>query len=1065
MIFKKGRKEKTGKLSTRALAALLALVMCGAVLAGCAKTEVPVKTSSNYAKVPLADYSRYTGLGMANETLGVDNVLAAYKGVNLVYYRCGITQTDAPLLIEEDEVLKLDAAAALSMLGKTAEAGYKEIKNGDELEGFKVTVYANKLVVLTLPDNALDTYNDIYTLEQLSLYLSSADPEDVQNAFITLPDLVINGSNAVYYTSPDMDLGLQTNVYYSQIGDTTVTAGPALVAGQGANAQNFTLVRVFNRQQAISAQFLAYPPDVRGGVRVAAGGYADGDSREVLIATASVSGEGTVADTIRIFDQSGIIRAGFKPEGIEAPYVIATGRFVEGSSDEYLAVMSENQSGSGKLQLYALSDFTLRDTLEFTYSGKGSEGGKAALSVKKGSSTDSIIMYFDSAKAAFLCDPVAKTVNPLELELSDKATGVYDSAFDDGFNVTLNDGTFSHIMHFTTASGAGSELNVGWRENRFYSSFAEDNPEGYVDKGTFNHVRTDLAAPILARVKKDNAREILTESKYNTFKYWSINFNSSSSYHASYNMWEPCFTHRWNSMASTIALSGVKDDDGNVLYGSIGRDNLSTNYLELDSAFLIGSYADGILEMSKMRLYPLRAYLRSLAVDFRGEKAEPEKLIAVSPVHEQEINIAGSIGDYNVYMIRGFLEYLLDLYGSIENINKRFGTPFTSEADFDAPRYDPKQDDPSKCRGEWDTYGGSDFFTQWSLYTRYIVNKRIMEAYREALLAGFPPEAINAHQIPEGDAVSGFLGEADTRLSPIEAVTVCGTAYGGTRYGLWYGSNKNFLLQAYNAGHRNITLGEYGSITASHPDALAQLRYMFEHGVRMVHMIIPLSGLDYKYSLSAEQDAIATVQAENKPRTVTTGLTEGMLAYEGNGLKFNIVQMCAPDENGELTVGLLKSIDEAGGWEGTVYLVPFHANVDVVNVAMNGSLASGFTSDKVSGLQCGDHVELTFDVENTGTADSEVTISVYNGDYKLENACVTYKLPAGVLTPCRYVLSNQLTLEDVRIEVTFAQADGAELDLANMYCTAQYENIAHKYFGDNESVSSAGGVFFDVLSR
>lgn len=111
----------------------------------------------------------------------------------------------------------------------------------------------------------------------------------------------------------------------------------------------------------------------------------------------------------------------------------------------------------------------------------------------------------------------------------------------------------------------------------------------------------------------------------------------------------------------------------------------------------------------------------------------------VSPVHEQEINVAGSIGDYHPNMIEGFRKYLLGLYGSVENINKRFGTDFASEEEIDAPRYDPESANVQESRGEWDVYGQSDYFTQWSLYTRNIVNKRILEAYREALLAGFPP--------------------------------------------------------------------------------------------------------------------------------------------------------------------------------------------------------------------------------------------------------------------------------------------------------------------------------------
>ena len=58
----------------------------------------------------------------------------------------------------------------------------------------------------------------------------------------------------------------------------------------------------------------------------------------------------------------------------------------------------------------------------------------------------------------------------------------------------------------------------------------------------------------------------------------------------------------------------------------------------------------------------LRTFAGS-SVEFR---TNPERLVAVSPVHEYEINVAGSIGDYNYYMVLGFRSYLLSQYGSVE---------------------------------------------------------------------------------------------------------------------------------------------------------------------------------------------------------------------------------------------------------------------------------------------------------------------------------------------------------------------------------------------------------------
>ena len=304
--------------------------------------------------------------------------------------------------------------------------------------------------------------------------------------------------------------------------------------------------------------------------------------------------------------------------------------------------------------------------------------------------------------------------------------------------------------------------------------------------------------------------------------------------------------------------------------------------------------------------------LQQLAADFRGSSGDPERLVDVSPVHEQEINVAGSIGDYHPNMIEGFRKYLLGLYGSVENINKRFGTDFASEEEIDAPRYDPESANVQESRGEWDVYGQSDYFTQWSLYTRNIVNKRILEAYREALLAGFPPEAINAHQIPEGDAVSGFLGEADTRISPTDVVSICGTAYGGTRYGYFCSDLNNFIELAYGAGHNNITLGEYSSLASGWKDAYTQLKYLFDHGVKFTHIIVPYDTKDMMYSMvkEAEEGAIDQLQQDNQPRSSATGGTGASEPVRRGEASYNIVQLGDADKN-----GLLKSVKQDGTWD------------------------------------------------------------------------------------------------------------------------------------------------------
>ena len=97
-----------------------------------------------------------------------------------------------------------------------------------------------------------------------------------------------------------------------------------------------------------------------------------------------------------------------------------------------------------------------------------------------------------------------------------------------------------------------------------------------------------------------------------------------------------------------------------------------------------------------------------MSATFRGADGIPERLVGISPVHEHEINVAGSIGDYNINMVKGFASYLLEQYGSVENINRLFGTPFANADEIDPPR-----DGAFGERGDWDKYSGK-YFQQWS---------------------------------------------------------------------------------------------------------------------------------------------------------------------------------------------------------------------------------------------------------------------------------------------------------------------------------------------------------------
>ena len=327
---------------------------------------------------------------------------------------------------------------------------------------------------------------------------------------------------------------------------------------------------------------------------------------------------------------------------------------------------------------------------------------------------------------------------------------------------------------------------------------------------------------------------------------------------------------------------------------------------------------------------------------------------------------------------------------------------------------------------------------------------------------------LNLLRIPEGEAVAGFLGEANTRLTPIDVVLTCGTAYGGTRYGNLSRKN-NLVYNAHAMGHSNISLGEYGSLYENSKSAYNQLKELWKNGLRMVHHITFNDA-----QANAEAEAIKMLMADNEPRPGYTGGTTGSLSVNQNGKLYNIVQIGAGADSD--STGLLKSIDANGKWEGTVYLVPFHTKV--VSTAIEGLNApvagkqNQFSTGILSTIKNSDQAEVTFTASKTGDARAWVEIAVYHKDCLVADSVTTYELTT-TMTPYRYVLANQLYDNGLEIRITFhtEAGDGSmeTIKVENLYGALQYEKAGFTYYDGSQanrlSQAHEGGVTFYLLDR
>ncbi len=1033
----------------------------------------PTVSSVRFPAAELPDYAKYATANRIKEVLGSRKTLAFTDG-GVKFYQNGELKAGGDGIVKKnaDGTIKLDAAKLGALAGKSDLTATTPAEAAKAL-GMGVAVYDQKLVLFYEGNEPLHTYEDLYTYEAMHLYMTDAAESEIVNAFIDLPSRVSNDTNnTVFYTAPDLNLGVQTSVYYAQMGQANgLAVGPALVAGEGQHPDNFTTVRVYNNQQICITQFLAFDPSVMGGVQVAAAQVGD----EVLIATAPFASHDGKDGDVRVFDAFGLIRMTVNVRDvIPGPHTIVTGHFAEGVSDEVLLVASQTTNEKGELRyaILSLSDGSVisEHTLDCSFALTEEKAGiPVALSVRNSGEADSVILYFHSVQAVYEGNAQKADFKNADIKLPADATGVSASnVIGQKYIVFLPAREGQEVLSFLTVydeNAAATELDVGFRENRFFSAYYTDgyNDDKYVSRGNFCHIRTDLSNNVISKLSKA-ATDLGVDVAFDSSLYADYTFSATQQYvdamRNEYLFLEPCFTHRWNKITATGKLAYYKEPaTGIQKYVSVGKAGEYMDYNEIGSSFYVGTYADGILDLAKLRVYPLRTFLQGTAVAFRGEGGNPEHLVGVSPVHEHEIDVAGSVGDYNPYMLEGFRGYMLERYESVEKINAIFGTGFTDRASIDAPR--------DSGRGAWDAYSG-DYFAEWTLYNRAIVSKRIMEAYREALLAGYPPESISAHQIPEGEAVAGFLGEAHTRLTPIDVVLTCGTAYGGTRYGNLTRKN-NLVYNAHLMGHSNISLGEYGSLYENPKSAYNQLKSLWSNGLRMVHHITFNDN-----QAKAEEEAIKMLMADNEPRPGYTGGTTNAVGVVQNGKNYNIIQIGGGANSA--STGLLKSISATGKWEGTVYLVPFHTKmnasaIESLNTPVQGT-ENQFTTGKLDTIKNSDQVEITFAASKNGDARAWVEFATYYKGCLVGDSTVTYEL-TNTLTPYRYVLSNQLYSSDLEVKVTFhTEAGDGSMDairVEDLRGTLQTESCGFSYYDGNRAHLAnkphQGGVTFDLLNR
>ena len=775
------------------------------------------------------------------------------------------------------------------------------------------------------------------------------------------------GTTAVSVLGRELDLVTQVREY---AGDVTppVELPPRLVVGEGPSPGNHTIVRVLNRYGLSEVQFLAYPPEVRGGVWVECGEVIDGQE---CIVTAPIA-DPEVRE-LRVFSRNGNLLSRLPvSQGIRPPFVLAVGNFAPDRPGDEIAVASHRASRWGLgLAIVTGGGRVLRDggwvpdvasaTISKTNNwehisplGSAMPEGALSLAAERRGDSASLLAYVAGASGFHRIDPMGDRAEWVDARTPADCTALFSSSSPDRpYAATAEEPLFSSLCRVSPGSAALRQ-NVGERENLFWFNATgpfKDVPEGrYVRHSLFAHIRTDFGSPHAS--DPDVGR---TDADYWAGEaYRDRAVSRLSTYDTDPPVcWEPCFTHRWFYGQAQTWAAAVDEETGLPAYTLIDRENTTGTYGEFGQkkSFVSGSYAPGVRPIECFYTYPLRLFLHELVTRFRGN---PEHFVAVEPNHEMEINAESQSthGDYNPNMIRAFYRYLLSLYGSLEGINSVFGTAFTDQR-FDAPR--------GLGRGPWDAYSTDNpYYMVWMRFMNYVIYRVVAGTYREALLAGFPPEAIKCHQIPDHYAISSLaaFSKPAQRVTPIDWNLNAGVGFGFTRYGVWFKREHNCVQGAHSSGFDATVIGEYQSLTPDADLARQQLEYMQTNGVSFIHCMNWPKSHDRGYN-KALAEALAGLVRADRPRPGMTGGTGQVRPVRREKGAYDIVSIGTGTEH----TGLLKSITPEGRWDGRVYVVPFHAHVKVEPIVETPALTLGrkpLVLGPFGGVGSGSVFELSF---------------------------------------------------------------------------------------------------------
>jgi hypothetical protein len=156
-----------------------------------------------------------------------------------------------------------------------------------------------------------------------------------------------------------------------------------------------------------------------------------------------------------------------------------------------------------------------------------------------------------------------------------------------------------------------------------------------------------------------------------------------------------------------------------------------------------------------------------------------------------------------------------------------------------------------------------------------------------------------------------------------------------------------------------MLIGEYASLNGSPDHALKQLLYLRNHGVSTLHVMWWPSNLDKGFNQAQETALHTMISEHDKPRQGLAGGIREIRPWKGKNKSYDIASLGSTDRH----TGLIKSINQDGSFEGTVYTVPFHSHVDITVLNQKETLPISNLGSEIATIETtrpGSLVEVNF---------------------------------------------------------------------------------------------------------